>query len=502
MAYIVFLTSLCLMLVQVVSGRALAPYVGTSVYAWTGVIGTTLLGITFGYFAGGIMADKNGSRKTLGTAIALAGLAALASNYLVVVAGKYIGVGSMPLFARVFVLSFSAYFPVAFFLSTVVPQAVKLQLKDLGAAGSTYGSLAAWSALGNILGTFLGGYFLISMVGTKTVITIVAALLALLGLWVARDARIWRNRLALVSLLFFVGDILVPGVCTTETNYYCIRIQTATETTGARTHVLRLDHLVHSYVHEQDPLALGYDYEEVYANLIASRHATSSAFTAFFIGGGGYVFPRYLEAVYPHATAIVAEIDPGVTEANHRFMGLSRSTRTITHSQDARMALARGGDAPYDLVFGDAFNDFSVPSHLTTVEFHRLLKSRMSPDGVYALNIIDDARYGQFLASMLRTLSQVWTHVAVAPQADSIRHGRNTIVLIASDKPIDPVQWYATHSPASRHAEQTDEDLRTIQSLVPETDVQAFLAKHPEPALTDDFVPTDRYLAPVFADAY
>lgn len=502
MKWIVFLASFCLMLVQIVSGRAMAPYVGVSVYVWTGVIGTTLLGIIFGYAAGGIMADTNGNKKTLGVSLVLAGLAALAANFILIILGERVGLGSMPLVARVTVMSFCAFFPVAFFLSTITPQAVKQQLADLSATGSTVGTLSAWSAVGNILGTLAGGYVLISALGTKGVLTGVSVLLLALGLWVARGERLWRNKFALVAGMFLLGAFIVPGACQMETNYFCIRVIGSTSDAGEPTHILRLDHLVHSYVNPQQPLDLGYEYEQVYANLIASRFASSSAFTAYFIGGGGYVLPRYLEAEYPESTSIVAEIDPGVTEANHRLMGLSRETRIITANEDARMHLARGGDRPYDLVFGDAFNDFSVPYHLTTVEFHRLLKSRMSEDGVYAMNIIDDARYGDFLAAMIRTLREVWTHVYVAPQAHAILPGRNTIVLLATDQPIDQEAWYSTISPAAMAKDLSEEARRTAVNLVDPTEIDQLLERKRAPALTDDYVPTDRYLAPVFTDAY
>jgi spermidine synthase len=502
MKYIVFIASFCLMLVQIVSGRALAPYVGVSVYVWTGVIGTTLLGIVFGYAAGGILADTNGNKKMLGVSLALAGLAALIANYVLIVLGQRMGAGSMPLIARVVVMSFCVFFPTAFFLSMVTPQAVKQLLPDLSRTGGTVGALSAWSAIGNILGTFAGGYVLIPLIGTKGVLLAVAVVLMALGLWVARGEKLWRNKFGILAVLFLLGAFILPGGCLTETNYYCIRISTSQNEDGAKTHTLRLDHLVHSYVNPTNPRDLGYDYEQVYANLITSRFTTSSAFTAYFIGGGGYVLPRYLESEYPQAVSIVAEIDPGVTEANYRFMGLNRGTHIVTANEDARMHLARGGDEPYDLVFGDAFNDFSVPYHLTTVEFHKLLKSRMSADGVYALNIIDDGRYGDFLASMVRTLREVWTHVSIAPQADNIQPGRNTLVLIASDKPIDQVAWYGIKSPAALEKNLAEEMRQTQIRLMDPARITELLDRKKAPALRDDFVPTDRYLAPVFSDAY
>lgn len=502
MKYIVFIASFCLMLVQIVSGRVLAPYVGVSVYVWTGVIGTTLLGIVFGYAAGGMLADTNGGKKTLGISLALAGFAALVANYVVILLGQRLGTDAMPLIARVLVMSVGVFFPTAFFLSMVMPQAVKQLLPDLSRTGETVGSLSAWSAIGNILGTLAGGYVLIPLIGTKGILIVVSVVLMVLGVWVARGAKLWRNKFGILAVIFLLGAFILPGGCLTETNYYCLRISSAKNEAGANTHTLRLDHLVHSYVNPTNARDLGYEYEQVYANLIASRFATSSAFTAYFIGGGGYVLPRYLESEYPQAKSVVAEIDPGVTEANYRFMGLNRATRIVTANEDARMHLARGGDAPYDLVFGDAFNDFSVPFHLTTVEFHKLLKSRMSPDGVYALNIIDDARYGDFLTSMVRTLREVWKNVYIAPQADTIKPGRNTIVLIATDKLIDQVAWYGTLSPAAVEKNFSDEARQTEIRLIDPMRITELLDRNKAPALRDDFVPTDRYLAPVFTDSY
>lgn len=499
---IIFVVSFCLMLVQIISGRALAPYVGVSVYVWTGVIGTTLLGIVFGYTAGGILADKDGTKRKLGISLLCAGFAALIANYVLIILGQRMGAGSMPLLARVLVMSFCVFFPTAFFLSTITPQAVKLSLRDLSKTGNTVGTLSAVSAIGNILGTFVGGYGLIPLLGTKGILIAVSVMLMGLGLWVARGEKLWRNRFGILAVLFLVGSFVLPGGCLAETNYFCIRISTSQNEQGAKTHVLRLDHLVHSYINPSRPRDLGYDYEQVYANLIASRYSTSDAFTAYFIGGGGYVLPRYIEAEYLNATSIVAEIDPGVTEINHRSMGLARDTEIITVNEDARMHLLRGGDEPYDLVFGDAFNDFSVPFHLTTVEFHQLLKSRMSPDGVYALNIIDDARYGDFLAAMVRTLREVWSNVYVAPQADVIQPGRNTIVLIATDTPIDQVAWYNTVSPSAIEKNATDETRQTQVRLIDPSRITELLEREKAPALRDDYVPTDRYLAPVFSDAY
>ena len=36
----------------------------------------------------------------------------------------------------------------------------------------------------------------------------------------------------------------------------------------------------------------------------------------------------------------------------------------------------------YDFIFGDAFNDLSIPYHLTTKEFAAQLKTLLKPEGL------------------------------------------------------------------------------------------------------------------------
>ena len=109
-----------------------------------------------------------------------------------------------------------------------------------------------------------------------------------------------------------------------------------------------------------------------------------------FLGGGAYCFQRHMQFAYPGTGVDVAEIDPAVTEANFRATGLPRDTPIKTYWGDARQFVELNQDSKqYDLIFGDAFNDFSVPWHLTTREFNEKIKKMLTPNGVYMINIID-----------------------------------------------------------------------------------------------------------------
>ena len=109
-----------------------------------------------------------------------------------------------------------------------------------------------------------------------------------------------------------------------------------------------------------------------------------------FLGGGAYCFQRHMQYAYPGTGVDVAEIDTAVTNANWLATGLPKDTPIKTYWGDARQFVELNQDTKqYDLVFGDAFNDFSVPWHLTTREFNDKIKKMLTPNGVYMINIID-----------------------------------------------------------------------------------------------------------------
>ena len=53
-----FVGSGCLLILEIVAGRLLAPTVGVSLYTWTSVIGVVLAGVSLGNYLGGRLADR------------------------------------------------------------------------------------------------------------------------------------------------------------------------------------------------------------------------------------------------------------------------------------------------------------------------------------------------------------------------------------------------------------------------------------------------------------
>ncbi len=482
---IVFISSGCIMILELVAGRIIAPSVGVSLYTWTSVIGVILAGISVGNYIGGRLADRWASPRLLGLMFFLAGLTAL--GVLAIDQFNPMDYVEWPLILEILALIAALFLIPCSILGTVSPIVVKLAMRDLARAGRTVGQIYAFGTAGSIVGTFLTGFWLISQFGTYMIVLGVAILLLLLGLLFFLGRRWWGA--ALVLPLLIGGGVWanqqgwLEGSCLYETNYFCIKIKEE-DKEGETVRTLILDRLVHSYTSIDNPEKLVYGYEKVYAELTAYQATQHEALRALFIGGGGYTFPKYMEALYPDGVLDVIEIDPGVTEVAYNHLGLSRDTHIVSYNEDARMFLHREPTERYDLIMGDAFNDFSVPYHLTTREFNERVHAWLEPDGLYMVNIIDGT-YGRFLRAYVHTLQQTFAHVYVAPTGANWRAAsRNTIVIVGTDTPLDPDAFGAISL--------------WRQWLLPEEEVAALLAEDVAVVLTDRYAPVEQMLAPVF----
>ena len=121
------------------------------------------------------------------------------------------------------------------------------------------------------------------------------------------------------------------------------------------------------------------------------------------------------------------------------YLGLPLNTSIVTYSEDARTKLQELPKGKYELIVGDAFNDVSVPYHLTTLEFNEMVFGLLAEDGVYAVNIVDKMHSGRFLRSVVATLGQTFPYVYVMrDNAQWNSDDRYTFVITASRQPITP----------------------------------------------------------------
>src|SRR5688572_859989 len=69
----VFTCGAVVMVFEIIGSRILSPFIGTSTYVWTSLIGIILASLSLGYWAGGRIADRRPDIRLLATLIFGAG---------------------------------------------------------------------------------------------------------------------------------------------------------------------------------------------------------------------------------------------------------------------------------------------------------------------------------------------------------------------------------------------------------------------------------------------
>lgn len=302
---IVFLTSVCIMVLELTASRLIARAVGSSLYTWTSVIGVILAGISAGNFLGGWLADRYDHRKLLSWLFFISSFCCMTVYPLTQLIGSNRPSWmSWPMWIVTVVSALFLHPSIA--LGTISPITASMALAKARSTGSTVGNVYAWGAMGSILGTFLAGFFLISSVGTQNIIWLTAATLAVMGICVASGRMMFRGVMLFGWLQFVlwigffasakqpeleageeaqwwhkvmgnahkIGMELQlrkddPDEYNVESDYFSVNVALRKPDSGSQTRVpvLILDHLVHSYFDPSNPTKLEYDYEEIYAAL-------------------------------------------------------------------------------------------------------------------------------------------------------------------------------------------------------------------------------------------
>jgi hypothetical protein len=176
----VFLTGFSMMAIELLAGRVTAPYLGASLYTWTGIIISILAGVALGAALGGYLADKYGGALIRRIALLASGISVIGAWFVAGMIGPALGLDlsvplAMPLFAA------AVFFPPALCLAMIQPASIRADLSDVDSTGHIVGSLNAWNAAGSLLGTYLTGFFFIGHVPTHTVWLALAILLFGMG---------------------------------------------------------------------------------------------------------------------------------------------------------------------------------------------------------------------------------------------------------------------------------------------------------------------------------
>jgi spermine/spermidine synthase len=271
--------------------------------------------------------------------------------------------------------------PPVVLLGMVAPFAIRLAVSDVASAGSVAGRLYAVSTVGSLVGTFASALLTIPVIGTQRTLLGSACLIVLSG------ALLLGSRWLLVAAGVAALVAIPPGsvkakaglLYEDESRYQFIQV---VERDDARRLYLDEGLAVHSIWRPTTVLTGGVWDLFLTVPPLLGRPVESVA----ILGNAGGTTARAFGVFYPQAHIDGVEIDPAVTKAGRRYLGLEDNPHLEVHTADARPFL-RSHEEPYDLIFVDAYRPPYVPFYLATQEFFRLARERLRPGGIIALNV-------------------------------------------------------------------------------------------------------------------
>ncbi len=180
---IVFVCGAIVMAFEIIGSRMLGPYVGTSIFVWTSIIGIILFSLSVGYRFGGWVADRKPRADFLSFIIFFAGLSILLSAAVKDWVLTWFA-DLIPNIKLNSVMSSIALLAIpSILLGMVSPYAARLKMNSIANSGATVGNLYAISTVGSILGVFLAGFYLIPTFEITNILIILSITLIIISLF-------------------------------------------------------------------------------------------------------------------------------------------------------------------------------------------------------------------------------------------------------------------------------------------------------------------------------
>ncbi len=484
------------MTVELAASRIIAPYVGSSIYTWTSVIGVILLGLSAGYYIGGYFADRAYQKNIVFWVYILSSVSVAAIPFIAPISIS-LAMSSLSLPVLILLIALLLFLAPSVFLGALSPLILKRYVTSLGQVAQSAGTLSALWSVGSILGTFLTGFVFMGYIGSQETFLAIGAVIALNSLPFSKsktEISVAALVLAvLIFLLFFVpgaaASKLGNSIFSKDSDYYHIRVADGQFQDAGNSRILFLDFDSHS-IESLSGKFLG-TYPDIYPLFSVFDKSINKIFV---IGGGSYSLPKYLSDYYPDSSITVAELDPKVVDVADRFFGLGKYNNISTLVGDGRMSLNKISDK-YDLIFEDAFNSFiSLPWHLTTEEFDQLAKSRLKKGGIYAVNFVSatDGDNGVFFQSMLKTFKSVFPNTYVFSTGELSYYPQSVVLLGINSDTHEKVDILKIEAGLLKNGSWLADHLRDSSDFTDDKGI----------VLTDNFSPVERLMIPVMDEYF
>lgn len=511
------------MAMEMTGSRIMAPHLGSSVLVWTALIGIIMAFLSSGYWLGGKLADKEPSAKRLAIIIAGGAFCILTTAFFQQGILVSIGAMSMPREYAAMLAATLLFGPASLLLGMVSPYVVRVALEarsvPVEKSGAIIGRFSAMSAVGSILGTFAGGYYMISYMGSRQSLYFLASMLMGVSLVALFSTKLTLRRERLTAIIPLVGICLSAffwhgqssleaaeadsGNFSVDTRYSRLDIAEGYDSRGQHLRLLSTPpELTQSAMLISEPNSLVLNYTKAFALAWQIR---PQAEKLLMLGGAAYSVPRYLLSTRQNISLDVVEIDPDMTALARQHFNLKDDPRLTIYHDDARSFLnhyaATQNRSGYDIIMGDTFSSvYNIPFQLSTVECAQRIYDSLAEDGIYICNVLSSVTgpKSKLLNAIRASFDEVFDDVHVFPLSLHSPESVQNIMLLALKKPgslpTAAALEQAGLNPAIPSWAASDEFTRALHMLQNEWRI-VLLGE--TPPLYDDFAPVELYALPL-----
>ena len=454
------------MVYEVAWSRALALVLGSSVYAFTIVLATVLVGLAIGSRLASCRPRRLSAGLALGLAQMIVGLGALAGHAaMILLPSAFVALfrlsGGAPgrLYPLEFLLAAVVVLVPAVGLGATLPLCIELGATVAGSIERATARLYAANAAGAAVGGFAGGFLLLPAFGLRGTVLraaligvtagglllvvfgrerrvahTVALLGPLAGLTLALampswDLRVMTSGVAIgAPTLAQVPRALLGDVLRSEQIVFYEEGLTTTVSVGLRDGILSLR--VNGKP-DASTAASDMTTQLLLAHLPLLVHPDPRETLVIGLGSG---VTAGAALRHPVARLTIADLEPAVLRASRFFDEVSGAPladpRVRLTIADVRSQLRLSRDR-YDVAISEPSNPWmTVAASLFTRDFFQLVKDRLRPGGVFAQWVQLYRLSPDLLRSLVATYTSVFPHVA------GFRTGAADLVLVGSAEPL------------------------------------------------------------------
>ncbi len=191
-----FINGFVIMTIELLGGRVLSPYFGTSVYVWGSIITIFMLSLSLGYLWGGRLSSRNPNPDTFALFFLAAAILSLPIIFVAewTMTQVFLNVED-PRYGSLIACTLLYFLPI-FFMGMVSPYSIRLLVSSEENSGRMAGLLYFVSTLGSALGTLMTSFYFVLWFEIDTIMWGSIAALLLCGAGVALAHRLPVNEAA------------------------------------------------------------------------------------------------------------------------------------------------------------------------------------------------------------------------------------------------------------------------------------------------------------------